>query len=436
MKYFSTKDRSLKIDLKTVVTTGMPSDGGLYMPVDIPQISSYVLSEFQNMPINDIAKVVLHDFIVDDLNQSDFEVVVDEALNFNIPLKKITDNISVLELFHGPTLAFKDVGARFMSRLLSKLIKNDKQMINIVVATSGDTGSAVASGFYNVDGIRVFILYPSKKISDIQKKQITTYGNNIYPLEIEGNFDDCQRIVKRLLSDQQIHEMHRITTANSINIARLLPQIVYYFKAVSQFKEYDKLYISVPSGNFGNLCAGIIAKKMGLCIFKFIAATNVNDVVPHYLNTGEYLPKPSKRTLSNAMDVGDPSNFERILELYQHDYQAIKEDIIGLAFTDEQTKFKIKDMFQNQGYLLDPHGAVGLFALEEILKRFSCSLNIKGIALETAHPAKFKEDMEKIIGKNIEIPVRLKERLRLKEKSELLPNEYSKVKEYFLSICG
>ena len=280
MKYYSTKDRSLIVDLKTAVTTGMPLDGGLYMPVNIPQISKQVISEFQNMPINDIAKVVLQKFIIDDLNQTDFEEIVDEALNFDTPLKKITDTISVLELFHGPTLAFKDVGARFMSRLLSKLINNDEQMINIVVATSGDTGSAVASGFYNVDGIRVFILYPSKKISDIQKKQITTYGKNIYPLEIQGNFDDCQRIVKRLLRDHQILETHNITTANSINIARLLPQIVYYFKAISHFQNQKLLYVSVPSGNFGNLCAGIIAKTMGLGIHKFIAATNINDVVP------------------------------------------------------------------------------------------------------------------------------------------------------------
>ncbi|MEA1884302.1 MAG: threonine synthase [Thermotogota bacterium] len=436
MKYFSTKDNGLKIDLKTAVITGMPSDGGLYMPEDFPQISTHALLEFQNMPINEIAKVILHDFIVDDLNQSDFEEIVDDALNFDTPLQTMTDNISVLELFHGPTLAFKDVGVRFMSRLLSKLIKNDKQEINIVVATSGDTGSAVASGFYNVEGIRVFILYPSNKISDIQKKQITTYGQNIHPLEIKGNFDDCQKIVKQLLTDNQIKRDHGITTANSINIARLLPQIVYYFKAISQLKDFNKLYISVPSGNFGNLCAGIIAKKMGLNIEKFIAATNINDVVPQYLITGEYLPKPSKSTLSNAMDVGDPSNFERIMDLYHHDYKIIKDDIIGLAFTDEQTKEKIKDVFQKYQYLLDPHGAVGFLAMQETLELNAFNPDIRGIALETAHPAKFLEHMEKIIDRTIEIPSRLKERLSLRESFQILPNQYEEVKAYFLDVCN
>ncbi len=435
MKYYSTKNKNLMTDLKTAVTKGMPSDGGLYMPEDIPQIALPVLSKFQNMPINDIAKIVLKKFVDEDLNQSDFEEIVDDALNFDTPLETITDNISVLELFHGPTLAFKDVGARFMSRLLSKLIKNDKQEINIVVATSGDTGSAVASGFSNVEGIQVFILYPSKKISDIQKKQITTYGHNIHPLEILGTFDDCQRIVKRLLIDNQVNKYHSITTANSINIARLLPQVVYYFKGVSQLREYEKLYVSVPSGNFGNMCAGIIAKKMGVKISKFIAATNINDVVPQYLMTGEYLPKPSISTLSNAMDVGDPSNFERIMDLYHHDYKMIKADILGLVFTDEQTKTKIKDVFQKHHYLLDPHGAVGFLALEEVLKKNSHKPDIKGISLETAHPSKFQEHMEKIIDQPIEIPPRLKERLSLSESFEILPNEYEKIKAYFLDVC-
>lgn len=435
MKYFSTQNKGLRIDLKTAVVTGMPSDGGLYLPETIPQISSHVLPEFQKMPLNEIAKVVLKDYIVEDLPQRDFETIVDEALNFDTPLQKITDQISVLELFHGPTLAFKDVGARFMSRLLSKLIKNEKQAINIVVATSGDTGSAVASGFYNVEGIRVFILFPSKKISDIQKKQITTYGNNIHSLEIEGTFDDCQRIVKKLLRDDQIKKKHHITTANSINIARLLPQIVYYFKAVSRFQEQDDLTVCVPSGNFGNLCAGLMAKKMGMRVHNFIAATNINDVVPQYLKTGEYVPKASKRTLSNAMDVGDPSNFERILALYQHDHYMMSQDITGYAFTDEATKSKIKEIFQKKGYLLDPHGAVGFLALEKHFKTFSHLPSNKGITLETAHPAKFATDIEKIIEKNINFPVRLKERLGLKEKFELMPNQYDKIKEYFLNIC-
>ncbi|MFP4461340.1 MAG: threonine synthase [Thermotogota bacterium] len=436
MYYFSTKNKEMMADLKTAVITGMPSDGGLYMPERFPEIPLKTLSQFKQMPITDIAKVVLQDFICDDINKSDFEVIVDEALSFDTPLKSITDQISILELFHGPTLAFKDIGARFMSRLMSKLIEKDKKEINIVVATSGDTGSAVASGFFNVDGIQVFILYPSNKISEIQKKQITTYGENIHPLEIEGNFDDCQKMVKRLLNDRSLRKNHAITTANSINIARLLPQIVYYFKAVSQISEEFKTYVCVPSGNFGNLCAGIFAKKMGLSIHKFIAATNVNDVVPEYLITGKYHPKPSKRTISNAMDVGDPSNFERILGIYGGDYQKIRAEILGLSFTDEQTKSKIQEVFQNYHYLLDPHGAVGYLALEEILRKDSELQGIKGITLETAHPAKFKEDMEKILKKQIEIPNRLKERLQLKEQFESLPNQYDKVRGCLLDICG
>src|SRR6056297_4031801 len=435
MKYFSTKNKEIRADLKTDVTKGMPPDGGLYLPETIPQISPQNLSEFHKLPLNEIAKVVLKDFIVDDLPVDDFEAIVDEALNFDTPLHTITDHISVLELFQGPTLAFKDVGARFMSRLLSKLVKNDKQAINIVVATSGDTGSAVASGFYNVEGISVFILYPSNKISDIQKKQITTYGHNIYPIEIEGNFDDCQRMVKQLLRDTQINKKYRITTANSINIARLLPQIVYYFRAVSQLQEDEKPYVCVPSGNFGNLCAGIIAKKMGLGIYKFIAATNVNDVVPEYLMTGIYRTKPSKRTLSNAMDVGDPSNFERILTIYHNEFEKIKSEIIGAAYTDEQTKMKIKEVFQKHHYLLDPHGAVGFLALEEIIKKDPRYPNVKGITLETAHPTKFKNEMENIVEQSLVPPLRLKKRFQLKEHFQRLPNQYDKVREYFIDIC-
>src|SRR6056297_1020125 len=435
MRYFSTNNRGTLVNLKTAVTTGMPEDGGLYMPEKIPEIPLYLLSQFEHLSIPDIAKIVLQPFICDDLNQSEFEEIVDEALSFDTPLKSITDQIFLLELFHGPTLAFKDVGARFMSRLLSKLIQNDKREINIVVATSGDTGSAVASGFFNVEGIRVFILYPSKKISDIQKKQITTYGHNIYPIEIEGNFDDCQRMVKHLLRDTQVNKQYRITTANSINIARLLPQIVYYFKAISQLQEDEKPYVCVPSGNFGNLCAGIIAKKMGLGIYKFIAATNVNDVVPEYLMTGLYKPKPSKRTLSNAMDVGDPSNFERILTIYHNEFEKINSEIIGAAYTDEQTKMKIKEVFQKHHYLLDPHGAVGFLALEEIKKKDPRYPNNKGITWETAHPTKFKNEMENIVEQSLVPPLRLKKRFQLKEHFQRLPNQYDKVREYFIDIC-
>lgn len=435
MKFYSTKNKKKVTDLKTTVIRGMPQDGGLFMPVRIPQISEDVIAQFKKMEINDIGKVVLKDYIDEDLEKRDFEEIIDEALNFETPIKLLTDQLYVLELFHGPTLAFKDFGARFMSRLLSKLIKNDKSAINIVVATSGDTGSAVASGFFNVEGIRVFILYPSQKISDIQKKQITTYGNNIYPLEIEGNFDDCQKIVKTMLRDQKISSEHRITTTNSINIARLLPQLLYYFKGVSEIGNDEKPFVCVPSGNFGNLCAGLIAKKMGLGIHKFIAATNINDVVPRYLETGVYHPKDSKRTLSNAMDVGDPSNFERILEIYNNNQSLIKNEIIGMAFSDSQTKVKIKEVYQKYRYLLDPHGAVGFLALEKTMKDQQNSKR-KGITLETAHPAKFKDEMEKIIGEKIEIPYRLNKRLSLNQNYQILPNEYEKVRDYFMDFCS
>jgi len=436
MKFYSTKNRNNICDLKTAVIKGMPDDGGLYMPARIPQISPSFLSQMNHMSINDIAKIVLYEYLCEDLNPSEIHQIVQESLSFDTPLIKITDQFYVLELFHGPTLAFKDIGARFMSRLLSKLKKDDDREINMVVATSGDTGSAVASGFNDVEGIRVFILYPSEKISENQKKQITTYGDNIHPMEIKGTFDDCQRIVKQLLRDPKITTKHRITTANSINIARLLPQIVYYFKAVTQLNNSEKPYICVPSGNFGNLCAGILAKKMGLGIHRFIAATNINDVIPQYLLTGEYQPKPSKRTLSNAMDVGNPSNFERILEIYQSNDRQIKEDLIGMSFTDEQTKDMIKQVYHDHHYLLDPHGAVGFLAMKKSAIDYHELHHRTGITLETAHPAKFKQEMDLILGKPIDIPMRLKERLEKQEKFMILPNEYDTIRGYLCEIIS
>jgi len=388
------------------------------------------------LSIREIAKIVLDKYLCEDLNPSEINQIVEEALNFDTPLIPISEQFFVLELFHGPTLAFKDIGARFMSRLLSKLNKDANREINLVVATSGDTGSAVASGFFNVEGIRVFILYPSEKISENQKKQITTYGANIHPMEIKGTFDDCQKIVKQLLRDPKITTKHRITTANSINIARLLPQTVYYFKAVTQIENDEKPYVCVPSGNFGNLCAGIIAKKMGLGIHRFIAATNINDVIPQYLLTGEYNPKPSRTTLSNAMDVGNPSNFERILELYRDNDQQIKEDLIGMSFTDEQTKSLIKEVYHDHHYLLDPHGAIGFLAMKKGAIDYHELRHRKGITLETAHPAKFKKDMDLILGNPMNIPMRLKERLEKKEAFIILPNEYEIIQDYLMDMMG
>jgi len=432
VKYYSTKDKGLRVGLKEAVLSGMPSDGGLYMPEYIPLLSGEELRRIEKGTLPEIAVTVLQDYVSEDLSVNELEEIVLSAFNFPIPLKEIDENKAVLELFHGPTLAFKDVGARFMSRLMSKLITNDKSGLNIIVATSGDTGSAVANGFYDIEGIRVFILFPSGKVSTLQKKQMTTLGKNIIPLEISGTFDDCQKIVKNALNDKILNSQHRLTTANSINIARLLPQSVYYFKGyydALKLNDYDEQIIfCVPSGNFGNLCAGLLAKKMGLNIRHFIAATNVNDVVPEYLRSGTFKARKSVQTLSNAMDVGNPSNFERIVDLYDGLYEKTTAEITGFAFSDTETKTQISTTLRQSEYLLDPHGAVGLLALEKYMKDRKGTLY--GVSLETAHPSKFIETVEGVIGNAVSIPQRLSDCLNKEEHQILMENDYEKIREF------
>ena len=431
MKFYSTENKNNVASLKHAVITGMPSDGGLYMPEEIPQMSRKFFDNLRSMDIQQIGIEITKKFLSDDVPIQEIEQIIKSAMNFDTPLEQVTADIYSLETFHGPSLAFKDVGARFMARLMSYLIRDEEENLNIVVATSGDTGSAVANGFYEVPGINVFVLYPSGKISKIQEKQISTLGKNITALEVNGNFDDCQRLVKTALSDQDLREHINLTTANSINIARLLPQIFYYFRALAQLDGYkDKeTIVCVPSGNFGNLTAGLMGKKMGLPVRRFIAATNVNDVVPEYLEKGEYNPRESIETISNAMDVGDPSNFDRILDLYDHDWETIKSDIYGSSYTDEETRATIKSVHKNYNYTCDPHGAVGFTALKDYLEEENGD---QGIFLETAHPAKFKQIVENEIEGEVEMPERLAKFIQRDKKSLKIEDKYEEVKEVLL----
>ena len=431
MQFYSTQDPKHKVDLKQAVISGMPPDGGLYMPENIPAMPEDFIDNLPGKSIQHIGYEIAKKFIPD-INAKQLRHIIEASLTFDTPLIKINNKIHTLETFHGPTLAFKDVGARFMARLMSYLIRGEDRELNIVVATSGDTGSAVANGFYQVPGIRVFVLYPSGKISKIQEKQIATLGKNITALEVQGNFDDCQKLVKTALGDSQLKQKIELTTANSINIARLLPQIFYYFRAFAQIESFPKydIIISVPSGNFGNLTAGLFANRMGLPVKKFIAATNINKIVPEYLKTGEYNPRESIETISNAMDVGDPSNFDRILELYSHQWTAIKKDIAGASYTDKETRQTIKKVVGESGYICDPHGAVGYRALEEHLEKMND--RHMGFFIETAHPAKFKNIVEQEIGFEIEMPERLEKFLKRDKVSTKIDNSYDQFKDILL----
>lgn len=432
MQFYSTENKSHKVSLKEAVINGMPIEGGLYMPEAIPVLEKDFIENLSGMNIREIGNYIARKFI-DNIPSTELSDIINSALNFDTPLVQLNNQIYSLETFHGPTLAFKDVGARFMARLMSYLIRGEDRELNIAVATSGDTGSAVANGFYKVPGVKVFVLYPSGKISKIQEKQIATLGENITAIEVDGNFDDCQKLVKTALSDTELKKEIELTTANSINISRLLPQIFYYFRAFAQLKNFknDEVVFCVPSGNFGNLTAGLFAKKMGLPVKRFIAATNINKVFPEYLATGEYHPRESIETISNAMDVGDPSNFVRILELYEHDWDAINEDIYGTSFSDEETRATIKKVVDKYNYTCDPHGAVGYSALEEYLQKENGTL--KGIFIETAHPAKFKDIVEKEIGSTVEIPQRLAKFIKRERLSVKADNDYNQIKSILLN---
>jgi threonine synthase len=431
MNYYSTENTKLRRTLKEAVLEGLAPDGGLFMPESIPVLPEKQLQSLTNKTFLEIAREIAVSLFHEDLTESDILKITDSAINFDTPLVKVEDGIYTLELFHGPTLAFKDVGARFMARMLGHFTTGLEQEINVLVATSGDTGGAVASGFRNVEGIRVYILYPSGGVSHLQEKQLTTLGGNITALEISGTFDDCQRLVKSAFQDPELTEKLLLTSANSINLARLLPQTFYYFNAWARLPESQEFYVSVPSGNFGNLTAGLIAGKMGLPAKHFIVATNVNDVVPEYLDTGKFRPRPSIPTIANAMDVGNPSNFDRILDLYGHSHDAIVDAMSAYSYTDRELRETIGDVYQRTGYLLDPHGAAGYRALKAHTSRRQ---GIPGVFLETAHPGKFSLTVEEVIQSTVDIPEQLLEASSKKKSSIALPPDFPDFKEFLLHL--
>jgi len=432
MKFYSTKNKDYKVDLKTAVLRSLPPDNGLYMPEQINKLSKEFFKSLPNLSFSEIGYAVTKNLIGDSVPDHKLREIVNNAINFEAPLVSITDEIKTLELWHGPSLAFKDFGARFMAQLMSYLVEGEKEKLTILVATSGDTGGAVAAGFYGIKNIEVVILYPKGKVSPLQELQLTTWGGNIRAVEIDGTFDDCQAIVKEAFLDQSINEEKKLSSANSINIARLIPQSFYYFEAYKQLDDLEMpVVFSVPSGNFGNITAGLMAKKMGLPIHKFLAATNVNDIVPAYLNSGNYEPKPSQQTISNAMDVGNPSNFRRMEDLYLDEsstWNNMKSDIIGYSYTDEETYAGIKEVFDLSGYTADPHGAVGYLALKEYLSQ---NFIHQGVFLETAHPAKFLPVMNQALG-FVYVPEALSVLREKESKAVSLDKSYAKFKEYLL----
>ena len=434
MKYYSTNGKTPKVSLAEAVVKGLAADRGLFMPEHIGKMPKAFFNNISSMSLQEMSFAVAYMLFGDDIDSDDLKHIVSDTLNFDIPLVKVDDARYSLELFHGPTLAFKDVGARFMARLLGHFNRQlgEDRMVNVLVATSGDTGGAVANGFLGVPGVRVFVLYPSGKVSRIQEAQFTTLGDNITAIEVNGTFDDCQALVKSAFMDKELNSHMMLTSANSINVARFLPQMFYYFYAYAQLmkagEDLSNIVVSVPSGNFGNITAGLIAKFMGLPVKRFIAANNRNDVVFNYLQTGVYSPKPSVATIANAMDVGDPSHFARILDLYHNSWDAIKAEISGFTYTDEQIANTLAEVYRQRGYLLDPHGAVAYRSLQEGLRPGEV-----GVMLETAHPAKFKSVVDNIIGEDIDIPQRLRAFMDNPKQSVRMPSAFGPFKQYLLS---
>ncbi len=431
MKYFSTRNKNKFFTFKEAVLNGLADDGGLFLPEFIPTFQKSYLNSLPNLSLQEISYHTASLFIEEEIASYKLKEIIEKSIYFDAPVVSLSEQYKILELFHGPTLAFKDFGAQFMARVMEYFVhQGDKELI-ILVATSGDTGSAVANGFYNVDGIKVFILYPSGKVSNIQEKQLTTLDKNITALEIEGTFDDCQRLVKQAFVDEDLKTKLNLSSANSINIARLIPQSFYYINAVKNFLNY-KIVVSVPSGNLGNLTAGLFAKKMGVPINKFIAATNSNCVFTDYLSSGSFSPRNSILTYSNAMDVGNPSNLERIQYLYNFNVEQMKIDISSFSYDDGNTLEAIKEVFEKFNYIIDPHGAVGYLGLKKYFKSINSKDEI-GIVAETAHSAKFIDIVEKAINQKIEIPKRLKDALDKEKKSIKLDNEFSTLKNFLLS---
>jgi len=430
MKYYSLNKESVSVDFRDATVLGQAPDKGLYFPEQIPQHPFTSPESLNGLSAAEIGFQVMKPYVDPSIPDAELRKIVEETLSFDIPLVRITENIYSLELYHGPTLAFKDVGARFMSRCLGYFSRERKGRIIVLVATSGDTGGAVADGFYGVEGVDVVILYPSGKVSPVQELQLTTFGGNIHALEVQGDFDACQKIVKQAFADKALTGQLFLTSANSINVARWLPQQMYYFLALQQWQEKQPPVICVPSGNFGNICAGIMAWKSGLPVQHFIAACNANDIVPKYLQSGEYRAARAIATISNAMDVGDPSNFVRILNIFNNEYPQLKGQISSYSITDQETEETIAEVYRQYDYLLDPHGAVGYAALERYTQAHP---GTKGMILETAHPVNFPDSVEKAIGRSLEYPEQV-EKIRHKEKkSTLIPPDYEQVKDFLLS---
>lgn len=427
MNFYSLNKNAPNVSFKNAVINGIAPDKGLYFPEQIVPLPDSFFDNIENLTNIEIAHTAISQFVSDDIPDKALREILNEVLDFDFPVVDIEENVATLELFHGPTMAFKDVGARFMAHCLGYFSNKKSKEVTVLVATSGDTGGAVANGFLGVDGVKVVILYPSGKVSDIQERQLTTLGQNITALEVDGTFDDCQKMVKNAFLDEDLLESMKLTSANSINVARWLPQLFYFLFTYKQLKSKNKeLVFSVPSGNFGNICAGMVAQRLGMPVKHFVAATNVNDTVPEFMNTGKYDPKPSTATISNAMDVGDPSNFVRIRHLYQDDFKALERNLSSFSFTDNATKEAMLKIYQASGYISDPHGAVGYLGLK---KYQDTNPNTYGIFLETAHPVKFLDVVEETLGLSLSIPQQI-QGVMGKEKKSIKINEYSKLKQF------
>jgi threonine synthase len=435
MNYYSLNHQSPKVNFAEAAVKGQAPDKGLYFPAYIPTLPKGFIENITTYSKEEIGFTVMHPYVAESMDNTELQRIINETINFKFPLVKVSENISSLELFHGPTLAFKDVGARFMSRCLGYFNRNNKQEVTVLVATSGDTGGAVANGFLDVEGVKVVILYPSKKVSPVQELQLTTLGKNITALEINGTFDDCQAMVKQAFADADLNNKLSLTSANSINVARWLPQQLYYFFAYQQWQQNEPPVICVPSGNFGNICAGIVAHISGLPVKHFIAACNANDVVPNYLQTERYAPKPAVATISNAMDVGNPSNFIRIMQLFNNQFSALKHKLSSATVDDITTKATIEAVYKKCQYVLDPHGAVAYKALEDYLKNnVGQQLTLaQGFILETAHPVKFPETVEEVINQTIDIPDSVKYLFNLKKKSIVMQPFFADLKEWLMN---
>ena len=436
MKYYSTNKQAPIANLSKAVVKGLAEDRGLYMPERINKLPKEFFDNIEKLSFQEIAYRVADAFFGEDVEAEALKKIVYDTLAFDCPVVKVSDNIYSLELFHGPTLAFKDVGARFMARMLqyiaSRETADNSKTVNVLVATAGDTGSAVANGFLGVEGIHVYVLYPKGKVSKIQESQFTTLGKNITAIEIDGVFDDCQALVKNAFMDEELNKHMKLTSANSINVARFLPQAFYYFNAYARMKEQglaDNLVVCVPSGNFGNITAALFGHAMGLPIKRFIAANNANDIFYKYLKSGKYEPKPSIQTIANAMDVGDPSNFARILDLYGNSHERITSLISGATYSDERISETMQECYKSSGYILDPHGACGYQALKELLKP-----DETGVFCETAHPAKFKEKVDEILNTNIEIPERLAAFMRGTKLSIPMSKDFKTFKKFLMKL--